>query len=653
MRRHCFALALILPAVVRFTVPACAAPEEDWAKANTLWHKMHADYQPLASKEAMEAQTQKRQSSVPRMYEELCASFLGQIERSTGYQSFIHIGRRAQLINRLQYATLPFKAEDIEKELREVWKMTYKQDKSQDYAYLYQRYMVDKKYADAVRISEDCIKEYGWTWETRQWEQMRITAMWHDPNLREPMAAYIVKFCGERRGELGANEQLLAYLNYLVLPQFQKQAMQVVDACLATYKGCDWEPDFLAKAMAIYMTALGGKDNPQPLIERANKRMLELMARSFQRCPYDPETSAAALRHFRTTRNDPSSATNQAAAQLVAGYLAQFKKTPCWLDFVKLGAGLTDKPEWKALEEETAAETTNLAARTDALKQVLGTPATERMPYMEAILKFVRENPDTLQAQTAISTLTRKMADGDWQMDIEEVILPTVKVIKAAFPNGPCFRSLQIQAASDYAIKNAGVVFEELLALSVPPLQNESYCYKNCQRSLARGTYDLEAFKKWVVKYRNSYMLPYQFSALCYQACYSQKPDDAARACTLMTDRRYAKSLTVADQFRSNISGWIQYAVKIDTKSEDNSAWVGSDPIAREYRRQANEQANMIDKEQGDRINLAPLYYAAVQWGELLTFQSRKKMTGLEVLQTPDYKNGYYYFYSGAWRKQK
>ncbi len=678
------------PVWITFALLSCvacqmcvAAPTADFWEGQDLWVKVNETLSIQIQAEEAAAQQEKRASRRMELTDYAYVGFLEKAGHGVGWLPCTIVATRALLILRIQYPTPEHKVEDLEKKLRELWPKEFKPDRTGDYRALYTRYSAERKFKDALRIAEECAHDYAWTWNAREWQDWVITALSFDAELKDRMAGLIVAFSDSHRTELGAHAFLLRYLAYLQGMDLWIPAAHVANACVKTYRDCDWEPEFLAYALVanqhlvqgVFNASLNVASNKPVAVtspatpERQatpaldpTKLLMELTGRCVTRYPYNPEVSAALLMFFKWSQEDAAvdGALREHAARTMAAYLAKYKHTPHWLGLWRVGqaAVAAGKAEWVALTGDAATEEANVPARDALVHAALKIDSiTNRASYVEAMLATLAAlPPDTVQAQAIVAALATQIMTPNWDHDVLTNSMTQVsRVISTRFPNRPSFRSVQLQRLGATGLAASTDIFKGLLEQACPPLQTEWYYYMNEKRFVDGSFYNLEAFHTYATKCKGSYFLPQELDRVCYWAWYNQRPDDASRACEIMTDKIYANSLLVANMFANNISAWLPST--LSKEASDLKAGKGSKApkkpatdanVIRVHSESAGLQANMIDRAQGDKINLGAFYYNAIVGGNTITFAAHRNLTAKKILHSNEYRDSFFYFFSRA-----
>ena len=674
-----------------------ATEEEDFWASFTAWQKAAADLELKCQIEDQDAAKQKRPSDRLRMAETGYEGFLKALGKGKGRDPIRESIQYSLIIMRIQYPTLGHDLDKMEKELRAFWSTQYKPNRTGGLWVLYNQYSVGKSYKECVRIAEECCKDYGWTWEARTWLERSINMMALVPEMKERMAVRIEEYADRHMTEIGAYGQLATSLNYLYADGEWDRAARIVDACLETYKDCEWEPTFLRLAVMIHTGRMdaaakgvaggeakeaakpaGGAVNAAPTIGakvraaqakpgalggkpvgniNSADRALAVATRCAEKYPHEPACVDAILKYFQWSIAEGK----DEGGGLVGKYLHEYKATPCWGQLYQAGKKRwADRGDvaWLQLDGESETYVGVESNRTAKLKVVLAEGATNRMPYATALSDFVIANPDTVQGRTAMTKLSSLVLGGAWMPDFKEVQAIATNALLQSFPASPLFRDQTLAQIAASGVEPEGTeICKRLIQGAKAPLQLEWAYYWNHYRYIQRGRYSIPAFKLWVSKYKTSYLVPEQLNIVVNRAIYDQHTEEASEACDAAACKELANSLTMGSLLSQNVWQWIAYARDKAIKDEESGKQAGKKKGARVLEREAltraNEQANMIDEVQTAKVELAYLYWSTLVWEDSISFKSKAGQSGKQVLKQKDYKGTYYYFYGRVYEKDK
>ena len=688
--------SFFLFACLMVPVQRLAADEaEDFWASHAAWQKVANDLELRRQAEGVDAMVKKRPYEGSRILVTGYESFLKTLGKGKGCDPIRQQVEYQIIILRIRDPILEQDPEKMEKELRAFWAPLYKPNRTDGFLTLYNRYAADKKYKDAVRIAEECYKDYGWTWEARQWLERSISMMSLVPDMREPMVARIEEYADRHMTEIGAFSYMNSWLGYLYAGGEWDRAARIVDACLDAYKDCEWEPTFLrwgvlihtARIDAAAKAAVAGEDKaaakPAPIggaaagaakakaaqakpgalegkpVGNINsaERALAAATRCAEKYPHEPVCAQAILHYLQWSIGQGK----DEGGALVGKYLGAYKSTPCWGPLYQTGKKRwADRGDvaWLQLDAESETYPVTDSNRTEKLKIVLEENSTNRPAYVKDLSDFVIANPDTVQGRTAMTRLASLVLGGAWMPDFKEVQAAATNVLRQSFPASPLFRDQTLAQIAGSGVEPEGTeICKGLIQSAKAPLQVEWNYYWNHYRYIKRSRYDLPAFKAWVSKYKTSYFVPEQLSQVVSWAIYNQHPEDASEACDAAACKEIASSLTMGSLLAANVGRWMPFARDKAIKDEETGKQAGKRKGARVLEREAltraNEQANMIDEAQTGKVELSTLYWYALVWGDAIDFKTKRGESAKQVLKQKEYKGTYYYFYGRAYEKDK
>ncbi len=638
-------------------------------------------------------------------YDKRYASYLAALGTGKGKDPVRDTVKRAMLVLRAREPSLGYEAEKMEKELRALWATLYKPDRTADFLALYNRYMGEKKYRDAARIAEECYRDYGWTWESRDWLERIISALALVPEMKDQLSARVEEYHNKHMTQLGSSRMMSAGISRLYARKELDQAARLVESCLAAYKDCDWEPQFLLHAVNIHTARADAprKDEPKaatnippapkpplqqtrPLIAgtagtggtaakpvpgrpltiappASEIKSVECAFAAVKRCaetyPYEPQSADAILTYLQwalAPARDP--AIRNEAGQLILKHLTEHKAAPSWAGLYQTGKRFAakDDPAWTDLAAIHAAYAGGESNRNEQLKAVLE-PAADRLSGAKALNEFIMANPETVQARKAFAALRALVPSTDWGDETQVIERMTTNALAVAFAASPAYRRQQLTALATSGIEPASSrIAKSFIDEATTPVQKEWAYYMNHYRYVQRGSYDLPAFKLWVENYKDSYPVPDQLAYVTGRAMYNQRPEEAAEACNAAVCKELANSLTLSVQVGGNVWMWLHRACEKAIKEEGKKApgqRRNVKLIERDALMKANEQANLIEEAQCDKIDLGRLYWCASSWDDGIDFRTKRGMSAKQILRQKDYRGSYYYFFSGANKKDQ
>ena len=689
-------IALLLVVVVAAASNAVAGtnPGENFWETVAKWNQVNKDMSDRIRKETEDLKPAEGAALAIKTENDTWNQFVRSIEKGPGQDPVRRSCWHALLILRIQHASLGFKVEELEREMRQVWREDYKPDKFTDYSVLYTRYASEGKVKESARLAEECYKEYSWTWNAADWLQMTIYCLYQVPDLKDRMTSYIDEYSNKYMKQMGSWSTIIQHLAYLEKYSRWDQSAAIAEKCLAAYKDCDWEPGFLRYAVIVHIAQLksaqkpaaaapapgaaapkpaGTVPVPDPSAARpgaAGKQkdtdIEALIVKEAQRCmeqyPHEPEASAAAYAFmtWAQEKGKDNPELEKTASAMVVKYLTAYKETPYWSSLWQLGQKYVkeEQAEWKALTNAAAEHTAKEKSRKEALDLLIKASQADLNKYSLALRDFVAANPETPEARTAAVAMVDSVKGSNWPPVLEQAVPELAKTLHISFPVSIAFRSEQLASLGSAKVLDASVpIFQDLRKSGRPPPQDEWYAYQNCRRYAVSGEYSLDAFLAYAQKYKGSYRIPDELYYLYQRAAYVGRPDYIVAACGAVTDKLYTTSRIMDQVWIYNISSALKWSVTFaEAMEKDAAAGKGKKPAKgkqaaeRESVDQADEQANLLDTVLSKRINLGDLYYAtATYWADKIHYKAHGTKTGKQMLNTKEYKDSYYYFYARAY----
>ncbi len=692
----CLVLTALLPSVSG----VCAAEQgaQFWAAQTAYWNA-----QKTISEHVRNEADQAASFRVDEYTWERCLAGMGTGKEIDPVRD---LARHALLTLRIRYSVLGHKVDQLEKDLRAFWASQYKPNRTADFHILYQRFMGEGKYADALRIAEECYRDYGWSWEARRWLEIIIATLPYLPEQRDQLSARMQEYHDKHLTALGASDTMSAGLGHLLAKGKLDQAARLVESCLAAYKDCTWEPEFLDLAVTIHAaraatlgTASTGEvarviqssarmlpsaawpaapsttSKAKPVILRrppvtparpaSAVNSTERLAYAAMRCaevyPHEPACAAAIVKYMQwavTAGREP--ARREEAGQVVAKYLSTYRKTPAWSVLYTAGKSWVEKgdPSWQALAavaQGCAAAETN---RNDQLQPMLESARKDRLSQAESLSRFVASNPDTVQARRAFEALTVLVLDnGSAEADRRTILAMSTNALNVAFPASRLYQRRQLAKLCKSGVEpECTRIAAMLIDMSGNLLQKEWACYWGHARFIECGTYSVPAFQSWVKQCPDSYLIPEQLALVTARALYDGKRELASEACE-SAYREFGTSLVMADQVGENLRSWLPFTYDQAVQNEQVGKAVAKRKEAamgeREARAMANAQANCIDGAQSGKTDLSWFYWCTMTWGDSVQFLTKRGSTPKQVLRSKECRDGFYYYYSKAYETGK
>lgn len=678
-------VCLVLTALLLSASGVCAAEPgaQFWAAQTEFWNAQKAISERARTADPAESY---------RLDEQTWQSCLSGLGADKEIDPVRDRARRELLTLQIRYSVLGHKVDVLEKELRAFWASQYKPNRTADFHVLYQRFMGEGKYADALRIAAECHRDYGWAWEARRWLELIITTLPYLPAQRDQLSARMQEYHDKHLNELGASDTMSAGLRFLLANGRLDQAARLVESCLAAYQDCDWEPDFLAQAVTIHAAraaglgtaptgevtsavqssvrmsptarpaAPGTTSKAKPVILRRPSvtparpasaiNSAERLAHAAMRCaevyPHEPACADAIVKYMQwavTAGREP--ARREEAGRVVAKYLSTHRATPAWSVLYTAGISWVEKgdPSWQALAAVAQGCATAETNRNDQLKTALEAAYKDLLSQAESLSRFVASNPDTVQARQAFDALTVLVIDNRCGVDDRRAILAmSTNTLQVAFPASRLYQRQQLAKLCKSGVEpECTQMAARLIGLSGNPLQQEWACYWGHARFIECGTYSVPAFQLWVKQCPDSYLIPEQLARVTARALYDGKRDLASEACE-SAYREFGTSLVMADQVGENLRSWLPF-----TNEQSSAKRKGGAITDRDVGMMANAQANCIDEAQTERTDLSCFYWCVQTWDDSVKFRAKRGSTGQTLLRSREHRGGFYYYYSKAY----
>ncbi len=253
-----------------FVLPGQGGASEQFWEAHQAYHQMRSEVHQTRRKKRLKG------GEYHKVEDQAIEKYIKQWRRKKGddVEQMVRHAQYHLYLYRIKYYMLKYDVEEYEEELRDWWKKEHLPDKRQGLEYLYDRFWHDKRFSDASRVALEACEKYDWSWTYREWLDRLIDASFEEGKAAEieeeredaweRMCERIDEFADNHMDELddstlhtnrrylGRPMYLHDYLGYLREAEAWDQAAAVVNACLKTYKVCDWQPRYLEQAVLTH-----------------------------------------------------------------------------------------------------------------------------------------------------------------------------------------------------------------------------------------------------------------------------------------------------------------------------------------------------------------------------------------------------------------